>query len=472
MIEARVLRFIKEYNMLIPGDTCLVGLSGGADSVCLLVLLNRLKEETGCKIQAVHVNHNIRGEEAKRDAGYAKGLCLSLNIPFYEYSYRVQELANAKHIGTEEMGRIVRREAYADCMDHHGATKLALAHHQNDLAETFLFHLARGTSLGGLAAIRPERENVIRPLLCVNRNEIEDYLHENKIKYCEDSTNAADDYTRNRIRHHVLSYLTEHVNKKTPSHISAVSFDILEVLNYIERQTKRMIAENMEFIRDPGVPGSDKIIKAEIKEGFFEEDRVLQRTAVMRAMETLCGEKKNITREHVKRVLDLWNDPVGKKIDLPHGITAVRNYRNIDLTTRFPGNDVRVGEIFRIPLHQHIEWGRLCVKARLLNYTGQLIPQKTYTKWFDYGKIKSDAVFRTRRSGDYIMINASGGHKKLKDYLIDCKIPRQERDQLLLFASGSEVLWVVGYRIGESTKIDENTKQILEVQVTGGNTNE
>lgn len=472
MIEARVYKFIREHTMLFPGDVCLVGLSGGADSVCLLVLLNRLKTKLGIQIQAVHVNHNIRGEEAIRDARYAKDVCRSLDIPFYEYSYPVQELAREKHMGTEEMGRLVRKKAYTDCMNRHGATKLALAHHQNDLTETFLFHLARGTSLNGLAAIRPVRDNVIRPLLCVSRKEIEDYLNKNKIRYCEDSTNAEDDYTRNRIRHHVLSYLTEHVNKETVSHISAVSFDILEVLDYIERQAKRVSDQSIEFVCSPDAFDSHKIIKVKIKESFFQYDHVLQRTAVMRAIQTLCGESRNITREHVEGVLKLWQEPVGKQIDLPYKITAVRNYHDIELTMKWIKNDIRAGEIYRLPLDQEIQWGSFRMKAKVFPYNGQLIPEKTCTKWFDYGKINPDVVFRTRKSGDYIMINASGGHKKLKDYLIDCKIPRHERDQLLLLTSGSEVLWVVGYRIGESAKVDENTKQILEIQVTGGNTNE
>lgn len=473
MIESRVLNYINKYHMLLPQDICLVGLSGGADSVCLLSLLYNLQTKIGYKLQAIHVNHNLRGEEAKRDASYARELCASRDIPYYEYSYEVKELSEEYHMGTEEMGRKVRQEAYADCMKKYGATKLALAHHQNDLAETFLFHLARGTSLGGLAAIRAVRGDVIRPLLCMNRKEIEQYLKESKIPYCEDSTNAEDAYTRNQIRHHVVSYLTEEVNKDTVSHISEVSEDILEVHNYMEAQAKRV--EDTETVtcrkKDAcGLSGEPQRILLNM--GFFQEPHILQGMVLISAIERLCGKRKNITREHVELVLRLKDASVGKQVSLPHGVIAVRNYENVELSIQTGKKDISLSEIIEIPVNDSIQWGDFTIETKTSTYKGERIPEKTYTKWFDYDRIKQNAVFRTRRSGDYLIINASGGHKKLKDYLIDCKVPRNERDRLLLLTSQDEVLWVVGYRIGESAKVSENTKQMIEIHVTGGNTNE
>lgn len=475
MIETRILKYMNKHKMLLPRDVCLIGLSGGADSVCLLLLLKELQKKIGYTLQAVHVNHNLRGEEAVRDAEFSKELCARFNIAFYEYSYPVEELSAQHHMGTEEMGRIVRKKAYEDCMRKHGATKLALAHHQNDLAETFLFHLARGTSLGGLAAIRPVRGNVIRPLLCMNRKEIEQYLRERKIAYCEDSTNAKDDYTRNQIRHHVLSYLSEQVNPSTTAHIAEVSEDIQEVQEYLEAQTKQIAAQETVIIRRQGRDeGSGDVERIQLCKGVFEAPSVLGRMILLSSMETLCGRRRDITREHVESVLRLQEASVGKQISLPHGMLAVRNYENIELVMEVDGgkNDVRPGEMIEIPINESILWGDFSIDTLITPYKGELIPEKTYTKWFDYDRIKQNAVFRTRKSGDYLVINASGGRKKLKDYLIDCKIPRKERDNLLLLAEGNEILWVVGYRMGESAKISGNTKQMIEIHVTGGNTNE
>ncbi|HIU77741.1 MAG TPA: tRNA lysidine(34) synthetase TilS [Candidatus Pelethocola excrementipullorum] len=475
MIETRILKYMNKHNMLLPRDVCLIGLSGGADSVCLLLLLKELQEKIGYTLQAVHVNHNLRGEEAMRDAGFSKELCHRLNIAFYEYSYPVEELSAQHHVGTEEMGRIVRKEAYEDCMRKHGATKLALAHHQNDLAETFLFHLARGTSLGGLAAIRPVRGNVIRPLLCMNRKEIEQYLREREIAYCEDSTNAEDDYTRNQIRHHVLSYLTDRVNPATTAHIAAVSEDILEVQEFLEEQAKQIGLQETTIIWKQGTDevGVD-IESIRLGGGLFQAPFVLRRMILLSSMETLCGKRRDITKEHVERVLRLWEAPVGKQLSLPHGMLAIRNYEDVELVMEADGGktDVRLGEMIEIPVDDSILWGDFTIKTRIAPYKGELIPEKAYTKWFDYDRIKQNAVFRTRKSGDYLVINTSGGRKKLKDYLIDSKIPRKERDHLLLLAEGNEVLWVVGYRMGESAKISGNTKQMIEIHVTGGNTNE
>ena len=470
MIQKEVLAYIRKYHMISPGEICLVGLSGGADSVCLLLLLAEFQEELQCFLQAVHINHRIRGAEAERDAFYCRKLCQEKGIPYYEYSYDVLRLAKENHTGTEEMGRRVRQEAYADCMKRHGAVKLALAHHQNDLAETFLFHLARGTSLGGLAAIRPVREHLIHPLLCINRQKIEQYVKERQVLYCEDSTNAGDDYTRNQIRHHVLAYLTERINPRSVEHISAVSEDILEVSEYLEEQAKKAEAEDTQWIRENQ---EEKVL---LTGKLFQKPPLLQRMVILSVMERLCGKRKDITRIHVESVRKLYDHPVRKRVSLGYGMQAVRNYTNIEIFIENPrresnGKGKKREEFIYLQDSLDLKWHDFSIQTAVTPYRGQRIVEKTYTKWLDYDKIKQNAVFRTRRSGDYLVINASGGRKKLKDYLIDNKIPQKERDSLLLLAQGSEVLWVVGYRMGESAKISENTKQMIEVHI-GGNTNE
>ena len=192
----------------------IVILCTGADSVCLFHLLRELQEPLGFSLLAVHVNHNLRGAEAGRDAAFAENLCREYDVPFYLYSCPVEKIAKEKHLSTEEAGRAARQEVFAACAKEQRAVKIALAHHQDDVAETMLHHLARGTSLAGLASLRPVRGNVIRPLLCAGRKEIRQELESRKCSWCEDSTNAEDAYTRNGIRHHVLPYLTEEVNPR------------------------------------------------------------------------------------------------------------------------------------------------------------------------------------------------------------------------------------------------------------------
>ena len=159
-MREKVRAFMEQYHMVTAGERVLLGLSGGADSVCLFHLLRELQEPLGISLLAVHVNHNLRGTEAERDAAFAEDLCRTYAVPFYLYSCPVEEIAKKEHLSTEEAGRAARQEVFASCAREHGAAKIALAHHQDDVAETMLHHLARGTSLTGLAALRPVRGNV------------------------------------------------------------------------------------------------------------------------------------------------------------------------------------------------------------------------------------------------------------------------------------------------------------------------
>ena len=217
---------IQQYTMIEAGDTVCVGVSGGADSICLLRILcayygnspegTSEKEASGAvpavRLAAVHVDHRLRGADSDADAAFVRELCRELQVPLRVFSYPVAEIAKERGIGTEEAGRLVRREAYRACMDELGARKIALAHQANDRAETFLFHAARGTSVAGLAGIRPvqpfspERPDclILRPLLGVTRDEIEDWLRAHGYPWRTDATNASDAYARNVIRNRVI----------------------------------------------------------------------------------------------------------------------------------------------------------------------------------------------------------------------------------------------------------------------------
>ena len=156
-MKKKILEFIRKYQMIRPGDSVCVGFSGGADSVCLLELLYELREELSIRLEAVHVNHNLRGRESDGDQDFAEEFCRKRGIPLHLYSFEVKKMAGNLGCGLEEAGRQARRNAYGDCVRRLGGARIALAHHQNDLAETLLFHLSRGTSLEGMAALRPVR---------------------------------------------------------------------------------------------------------------------------------------------------------------------------------------------------------------------------------------------------------------------------------------------------------------------------
>lgn len=465
----QVLEFIRQQELIKEGDHVVAGVSGGADSVYLLFALLAYQEEQKFKISVIHVHHNLRGAEADRDAQYVRELCLERSLPFTLISVDVKERAAREKISTEEAGRLARYEAFERFCEEQGGTKIALAHHQNDLAETMIYHLARGTGMKGLTGILPKRGKIIRPLLCMKRQEIEHYLNENHIKYVTDSTNAQDEYTRNRIRHHVVEYLEEKVNTRTVEHMAKTAAEIGQVQDYLEKQANQL------YLRLVNGNGQEQLLSMEL----FEPDvpAFLQNQVIRRCILELTGSLKDITRVHLNQVRELSGKPVGKTVDLPDGLTARKQYAGIGLFCQ-EKRTVRESAVKTENIWVEPEIPGVCsvdgmqIFCSLEKNNRKIIPEKSYTKWLNYDKIKGTIVLRTRRPGDYLVINQNGGRKKLKDYLIDQKIPREERDHVLLLCVGSEVLWVCGYRISEAYKVYEDTEMILKIQIQGGNVHE
>ena len=440
----KVFSYIEQYQMIKPKDRVIVGLSGGADSVGLLLLLKEYQEEVPFVLEAVHVNHQIRGEEAKRDETFAKELCESLSIPCICYSYPVLELARKHHLTEEEAGRMARHQAFeAQAEKSREPVKIALAHHRDDLAETMIHNLVRGTGIGGMAGIRPVTEineiSYIRPLLCMEKEEIKEWLEERNQGWVEDSTNRELSYTRNKIRQGILPQLKE-INEKAVLHLANAAETFLMAEEYIGKNADMMYNRYVICKKD----------KTIIKQGLFQEDRLMQSYVIQRAVSQTAGKKKDIGMLHVKLIQELIKKQSGSRISLIYGITAWQNYGDICLIK---------GKIEKKP---EIE-----LEMEVFPYENSQIEEKKYTKWFDYDKIKEIPCVRKRQAGDFLTVTKEGGRKKLKNYLIDCKVPRQERDSLTVLADGSHILWVVGYRISEYYKVTEKTKTVIRVHVKG-----
>ena len=216
--------YMKEQKVNLQDEKILIGLSGGMDSVCLFHILREL----GCCLEAVHVNHGIRGEEANRDEAFVKMLCEKYDVPFHGFRFDVPEFSKSNHVSIEEAGRMIRKEVFEEVSKACGAKYIALAHHGNDRAETFLFHLSRGTGVKGLGTMKPVQGKVIRPLLWAKREDIEQYIQKHGYDFVEDVTNASEQYTRNRIRHQIIPLLEE-INPKSVSHICGAAEKLSKV---------------------------------------------------------------------------------------------------------------------------------------------------------------------------------------------------------------------------------------------------
>ena len=221
MLLEKVRKTIEKHNLLENGETVICAVSGGADSVCLLHLMQSLKCDYNLTVYVANVNHLIRGEESDRDSNFVKSVCKAADVKCFNREYNVKEIAKVRKTGEEECGRILRYEFFDEISKELGGAKIATAHNLNDNAETVLFRLIRGSSAHGLSGISYKRDNIIRPILDITRNEIEDYLVRNGISWCNDSTNALPVYARNKLRLKVFPELNSVVNNAEKRIVSA-----------------------------------------------------------------------------------------------------------------------------------------------------------------------------------------------------------------------------------------------------------
>lgn len=473
-LEKKIQQYIEKNEMIRHGDCILVGVSGGADSVCLLLVLQELSKKLDFSLAVLHVNHGVR-KEAGQDAAYVEDLCERLGIPFYLEKVDMIAYAKEQKLSEEEAGRLLRYELFTKYRDKLRCQCVAVAHHGNDRAETMLFNLFRGTGIGGLTSIRPVREEIIRPLLCLSRDEIEKYLEEKGVAYCEDQTNLSDAYTRNKIRHHIVDYAQKEICDQLVTRMSDTADQLLEIQNYLEKETLKAyescVREAYEEIQI--------VISA-----FITYDIVLQKRILLTCLEKMTPHRKDITSAHIKGILGLLQSQGTVVVQLPYDLEARKQYDLLYLCKRQknPGETRQAIVIFDKEDSERILGDgkglidfylenlgslrcELIADAEKVSDLHDNIPKNQYTKCFDYDKISSTVVVRTRQVGDYILCDSKMHRKSIKEYMINEKIPSQERDSMWLMAEGNHVLWIPGYRISEYYKIDKNTKRILKVQI-------
>ncbi len=478
--------------MFPEGTGAVLGVSGGADSVCLLFVLHALQEELGIRLWAVHVNHRIR-PEAGEDAAFVRQLCQGLGVPFVLKERDVPALAAARGLSGEEAAREARYECLREAAGELGGALIAVAHNAQDQAETVLFHLFRGTGLTGLCGMRPLRDGIARPLLETERGEILAYLERKGAAHVEDATNGEDFYARNRIRHHILPYAREQISEGCVAHMCRTAGMLAETEEYLVLQTRRA-RERCVGGADTSLPGPDREIHVDCR-ALLEEHPAIQKRLLLELLKELAPGSRELGAVHVESLLGLFTRQGNGDLNLPGGILARRRYREVVLLrpqTERPPRELPFAGIGPIPpggwtgtlpdgriLRLELLEGEALPRDFLENW--EKIPKSRYTKWLDCDKIsvvptKTPPLLtvRGRREGDFLYIRTGEGRvgrKSLKEYLIGEKVPRQERDGIPLLACGSHVLWAVGYRISEACKVGRDTRRILRVQLqekTGG----
>lgn len=462
MLE-KVKKYVSKWHMIEKEDRVIVGVSGGADSVCLLFVLSELRKEIPFEIIAVHVNHGLRGKDADADEAYVKQFCSSLGVNLYSYYENVELIAKNRKQSTEEAGRDIRRAYFESTMESCKANKIALAHHKNDNAETLLFHLARGTGLRGLGGMKPVRGAYIRPFLCVTRAEIESYLHKKGIDYCEDATNGTDEYTRNRIRNHVIPFLEKEVNPASVFHMGETMEQLQLVQDYLEGQVSEVFLDCVAELEGAAV----------IQEmPFCKLHAAIKQLVIKELMARLSGAEKDIEQIHVQAVLELFEKQVGRQLDLPYQLQAKRVYEGVKILKKQEPISEEIQ--YDIPVKVGTQ-GSIFYKGQVLQYRifenekeNENPVQKSGKYYFDCDIIQNGLIVRTRRPGDYITIHPDGRTQKLKSFFVNEKVPQETRDHILLLADGSHILWIVGMRTNCMYQESDKTKCVLEVQMNKG----
>lgn len=467
----KVICYLREHNMITENDHVIAGVSGGADSVCLFLVLLELKEKLGFTLSIVHVEHGIRGEESRRDAEFVKNLAERFDTECTVLSCQVPALAERQGISLEEAARTVRYEAFERqallAEKRYGLqedkVKIAVAHHMEDLAETMVFHLCRGSGVEGLSGIPPVRGRIIRPFLCVTRQEIEGYLFERGQDFCRDVTNDSREYSRNFIRHEVMPGLCR-VNSQAVRHMAKAAGELSDIASYLREQTD---LSYQNVVRREGESVFCNL------ERLWEHPSVIRSRILKRALETAAGSRKDIAREHVESLFHLAEGGVGRKVSLPYHLEAVRTYQEIEIRKEKGEEPRRLSVFGRLSEEEargengaeiFTPKGKICCKIWKKTKKDTEIPKKKYTKWLDYDKIKSGLLFRTRNTGDFFVLDDKGHRKKLKDYFINEKVPEELRDEVVLAADDAHVVWAVGLRISEEYKVTEDTREILEIR--------
>lgn len=414
-VETKILQMIRRYDMVSPGDTVTVALSGGADSVALLYGLYLLRRKLKIELKAFHYHHGLRGEESDRDAAFCRNLCDMLDICLTTAYGSVK----AGEKGLEAAAREARYREFEACTG-----KIATAHTANDNAETVLMHMVRGTGLKGLGGIAPVRGKIIRPMLGVTRQEVLEFLQENFLRHVEDSSNASDDFFRNRLRHHVMPVLY-HENPKLAENLSAMALRLRldeEALASMTPEDSRLSVTELRTMHPA--------LRYRVLEQFLRRSGVPEPEA-----------------DHIALTEKLVFSPKpSAKADLPGGITIGRNYDTLERLSDTPALEDRV-----LSCPGELELPALNLRIVCEECSDAVLTTDSFTV-----AAEGPIIVRSRRIGDEIRL--SGGTKQLKKLFIDRKIPAHRRALIPVVCDDRGILGVWGLganldRVGSGVKI-------------------
>ncbi|KAF0185807.1 MAG: tRNA(Ile)-lysidine synthase [Nitrospirae bacterium] len=447
---------LQKHDMLHAGEHVLVGLSGGADSVCLLTVLDRLKPEMNLRITAAYLDHGLRPEETPQETDFCRDLCGAFDIAFHVQKLNVRAHAKAEKLSTQESARELRYRALQDIAALVGAHRIAIGHHADDQAETILMRLFRGTGPSGMAGIRPVRKNIIRPLIDIERKHIEAFLDAEGIAFMVDSSNLRDDYMRNKLRHHIMPAIKK-LNCDVIKTMSRTAEICRDEERYFEVQVTKTLMKLITRKTDTAIELFLSPLEA--------MDKVILRRVLRRALDETRG-LREIGLVHIEEIMRLIRSgAAGDRSYLPGGRRAIRKYATMLITSDIPQTiePVAFDSSRSLPIPQ----AGIVLLPRLIarqQWDGSFGDAKT-SAVFDAGKLTLPLTVRSRVAGDFFYPFGFGKRKKLQDFFVDEKVARDERDAVPLLLSGDAIAWVAGYRIDARYAVGEATESLLQILI-------
>ncbi len=477
---------IESGGLLVRGDTVIVGVSGGADSLCMLHVLRTLAPEYGVSLHVGHLNHMLRGAEAEADAEYVRRICRAWDLPCTVYAADIATLAAERKLAVEEAGRQERYAFLSGLARELGGRSVAVGHNADDQVETVLMHFLRGSGLAGLRGMRPlswvdemrlvahrrpapkdVRIRLLRPLLEVPRSDIDRYCRHHDIHPRYDLSNTDQTYYRNRLRHELIPLLETY------------NPNVREVI----RRTARVVTDDYALLRDLLQRTWPTVVRTASTEAIvYDRDTLrslplgLQRSVLREGVHRLRHSLRNINWVHIDDALAVvQKGQTGARATLPGGLLLTLGYDAVLLADEayIPTGDERP-RLFGGPIALPPE-GELLLPGSAWRVTTQHIPRAElpadwaqnpdpYTAYLDAARAKEPLTLRTRRVGDWLIPLGMAGRQKLGDLMVNVKIPQGERDAVPLLLCGGEIAWVVGSRLDARYAVSAHTHQILVVR--------
>ncbi|MCX6003618.1 MAG: tRNA lysidine(34) synthetase TilS [Chloroflexi bacterium] len=463
-LEPRVLNFVRKHRLTAQRCTLLVAVSGGQDSVCLLHILKGLQVELGINLHVAHLDHQLRGTESEADARYVAKLAKSLGIPATIGQCNVRAYQDTRGVSMEEAAREARYNFLSEVAESVVADRVAVGHTLDDHVETILLHLIRGTGTRGLRGLQARSRwqssdkslIVVRPLLEVSRDETDEYCVSHQLQPRLDATNLSLIPMRNRIRLELLPLLKSYNPQIVEALLRTARIaddDIAFLEKEASRLWKRLASKQDETIMLN-------------KQSFLKQSPSLQRYLLRLSIEALLGTLRDIEVRHIEEIMEALPKPAGKRLNLPYGLVFATGYeryilgKNPTALSPFP---VLNGE-YALKIPGETVTPGWHIQASIITRDQMKPGADGFTAYLDCAVVGENLTVRPRRRGDRFQPLGMKEMKKIGEFMIDTRIPRDWRPGIPIVSSREQIMWVVGYRIDERAKVTENTRKILSIK--------